>query len=64
MGCVDIALLSLLHAASQQDDDGVAASAEINPAARAEINPDIPERLLQRFLHWRDCPALSEPARE
>ena len=39
MGCVDIALLPLLRAACQQDDDGVAVSTEINPVARAEINP-------------------------
>ena len=36
MGCVDIALLPLLRAACQQDDDGVAVSTEINPVARAD----------------------------
>ena len=40
-----------------------AASAEINPAARAEINPDIQNAFSDAF-YIGNFPALSEPARE
>ena len=39
MGCVDIALLSLLRAASQQDDNGLAIPAEINPITGTKVDP-------------------------
>jgi hypothetical protein len=35
--CIDVALLALLRAATQQDDKLLAVFAEINPVARAEI---------------------------
>jgi hypothetical protein len=38
MRCVDIALLPLLRASSQQDDNGVAVPAEINPVAGTEVD--------------------------